>query len=309
MAKLPRKFQILFGRDGDQAHFGEFGSRRAGTPLTTKDPSVIQALSAFFTNGWLDAINAANKAPFLEDMNGLFFLLFYQICNLFQDGIPAWDPSTTYYIGSVVRKDGTNEMYSSLTNDNTNNALPNQTANGFWTYMNPQSVAAGVISDFGGSVAPFGYLLCDGSSYATASYPALFAAIGYTWGGAGANFNVPDLRGRATIGAGTGSGLTPRILGTSLGEENHTLVVAEIPPGLTVSDPGHLHSMNVTGSNGVVAVQQSGPNEGISGGGPGGGSFRVHTTVSASTGITVGGGGAPHNNMQPVAVVTKIIKT
>lgn len=41
-----------------------------------------------------------------------------------------------------------------------------------------------------------GFLYCDGSSLATADYPELHAAIGYNYGGSGANFNIPDMRGR-----------------------------------------------------------------------------------------------------------------
>ena len=57
--------------------------------------------------------------------------------------------------------------------------------------------------------APTGYLLCDGRSYSTATYPALFAAIQYAFGGAGSNFSGPDFRGRFPLGkaaSGTGSG-------------------------------------------------------------------------------------------------------
>ena len=46
------------------------------------------------------------------------------------------------------------------------------------------------------SAAPTGYVPCDGASYSkTGIYAALFAAIGYTYGGSGNNFKVPDLRG------------------------------------------------------------------------------------------------------------------
>jgi len=62
----------------------------------------------------------------------------------------------------------------------------------------------GSILAFGGTVAPSGHLLCDGSSYPTASYPALWGVIGYAFGGSGANFNVPDFRGRFLRGV-TGS--------------------------------------------------------------------------------------------------------
>jgi microcystin-dependent protein len=90
------------------------------------------------------------------------------------------------------------------------------------------SVPTGVVMDFAGATAPVGFLLCNGASYATASYPALFTVIGYTFGGSGANFNVPDLRSRVAVGAGQGSGLTNRTLGVTGGEETHTLVLAEL---------------------------------------------------------------------------------
>lgn len=71
--------------------------------------------------------------------------------------------------------------------------------------------------------APSGWLLCDGSAVSRTEYATLYAAIGDTWGaGDGSTtFNLPDLRGRAPIGAGTGSGLTARTLGDSIGVETH----------------------------------------------------------------------------------------
>lgn len=50
------------------------------------------------------------------------------------------------------------------------------------------------------ATAPAGWVLADGASYTTAAQPALFAAIGYTYGGSGANFNVPNLKGRVPVG-------------------------------------------------------------------------------------------------------------
>jgi len=46
-----------------------------------------------------------------------------------------------------------------------------------------------------GGLISAGWLECDGTSYPVAAYPSLFNEIGYAWGGAGANFNVPDFRG------------------------------------------------------------------------------------------------------------------
>jgi microcystin-dependent protein len=55
----------------------------------------------------------------------------------------------------------------------------------------------GTLLDYAGSTAPSGYLMCDGRSLSTAgTYAALFAVIGYAYGGSGASFNIPDFRGR-----------------------------------------------------------------------------------------------------------------
>jgi hypothetical protein len=60
-------------------------------------------------------------------------------------------------------------------------------------------VAPGIVLDFAGGTAPVGFLLCDGQSYSTTNYAALFAVIGYTYGGSGASFQVPDCRGRTAV--------------------------------------------------------------------------------------------------------------
>ena len=61
-------------------------------------------------------------------------------------------------------------------------------------------IPAGAMMSFAGPIAPSGWLLCYGQSVATATYSALFAVIGYTYGGAGSVFNLPDLRGRVVAG-------------------------------------------------------------------------------------------------------------
>jgi hypothetical protein len=53
----------------------------------------------------------------------------------------------------------------------------------------------GMIVMYGGTVAPAGWLLCNGGSYSTTLFPALFAVIGYSYGGSGSSFNVPSLSG------------------------------------------------------------------------------------------------------------------
>jgi microcystin-dependent protein len=63
----------------------------------------------------------------------------------------------------------------------------------------------GSLQAYAGASAPTGWLMCDGTSYSTSVYPDLFSVLGYTYGGSSGNFNVPDLRGRVPIGAGTGA--------------------------------------------------------------------------------------------------------
>lgn len=71
-------------------------------------------------------------------------------------------------------------------------------------FLSLQSIIPpGTIFPYAGAAAPAGWVLCNGGSYATSAQPALFAAIGYTYGGSGANFNVPDTRGIFLRGAGT----------------------------------------------------------------------------------------------------------
>ena len=60
-------------------------------------------------------------------------------------------------------------------------------------------VPAGCVMAFaGGGTAPAGWFICDGHEVSRTAYPALFAAIGVTYGsGDGSTtFNLPDFRGR-----------------------------------------------------------------------------------------------------------------
>lgn len=73
---------------------------------------------------------------------------------------------------------------------------------------------------------PSGYLACDGASLLRASFPALFSAIGTTYGAAdGTHFNVPDMRGEFPRGFDNGRGVdNGRVQGTPQGDglKTHT---------------------------------------------------------------------------------------
>jgi microcystin-dependent protein len=115
----------------------------------------------------------------------------------------------------------------------------------------------GLITSFAGGTAPTGWLLCDASSVSTTTYAALFTVIGYTYGGSGASFNLPDLRGRAPVGlaaasglgsTGTGtvtggSSLAAQTLGAWAGAETITLSAAESAVA------AHGHTVNATATH------------------------------------------------------------
>lgn len=167
-------------------------------------------------------------------------------------------------------------------------------------------VPSGAMVDYAGSSAPTGWLLCFGQSLLRTDYAALFTAIGTTYGTAdGTHFNVPDKRGRVSVPAdnmgGSDAGVLSisNTLGTTGGEENHTLSSAEMPSHTHTQDAHHHATALQTGNfnsyaGGLLATGYLPPNTG-------------NTTDATATNQNTGGGGV-HNNMQPYIVVNVIIK-
>jgi hypothetical protein len=91
----------------------------------------------------------------------------------------------------------------------------------------------------------------DGSQYSKTTYPDLFAVYGYTFGGSGDNFAVPDLRGLGLRGDGTHSTVTKA-------DGNY---VSGPTAGTTQNDQiqGHHHAMNHGNTaGGSVSLQYGG---------------------------------------------------
>jgi microcystin-dependent protein len=78
-------------------------------------------------------------------------------------------------------------------------------------------VPAGSIIFIARNSVPAGYLPCNGATnLSTTNYDTLFAAIGYTFGGSGLLFGVPDLRGEFVRGWDNGRGVDDlRVFGSS----------------------------------------------------------------------------------------------
>lgn len=192
----------------------------------------------------------------------------------------------------------------------------------------------GEVRAFAGTVAPSGWFLCDGSSKSSTTYPALFSAIGTTYGGSGGNFNLPDLRGRAIAGkdnmggsaagrlTASESGITGTTLGSSGGVETHKLTSAQ--SGIvahthvnTLSDPTHSHTVRGASSSAQFGLDYIGSD------GTGGAKAATSRSSSAdylygvatSTGVTITNASvanqdaaSKHQNTQPTIVLNYIIK-
>lgn len=145
-------------------------------------------------------------------------------------------------------------------------------------------VSTGSVVMFASITPPEGWLSCNGAAISRATYSALFAIIGTSYGvGDGSTtFNVPDFRGRGPLGSGTGTGLTARSLGAVGGAETHILDATGMP--------AHTHSVGISGA----ATSSDG------------GGTRMYNGGSINTGSA--GGGLAHNNMQPWLGVNFIIK-
>lgn len=180
----------------------------------------------------------------------------------------------------------------------------------------------GEIRDYAGATAPAGWAFIDGSCQLRATFPALFSLVGTTYDPTGstcdvAHFALPDGRGRMLAGQdnmGT-NGAANRITnaassctgttigGAGCGLQTHTLTLAEAPTGqITMTDPGHTH--NLTVSDNTVSSNPAQQKY------AGGGTVLSTVTGSATTGITLTdhAGGLAHPILNPIQIVTKIIK-
>jgi hypothetical protein len=122
MAKITRKAQSIFAYNSGVATnvVAQFGSLKAAAITYSQDPDTIQGLTAW-QGGLADAV-ISNYSPAIQDLNSLFFLLSRQIAYALQAGIPEWDATTPYYIGSLV-SDGVGGIYMSISDTNVNQAV------------------------------------------------------------------------------------------------------------------------------------------------------------------------------------------
>ncbi|WDY55826.1 phage tail protein [Pseudomonas sp. PSKL.D1] len=103
----------------------------------------------------------------------------------------------------------------------------------------------GEIKMFAGNFPPRGWAFCQGQIMSIASNNALFALLGTQYGGDGqTTFALPDLRGRAPIGFGTGPGLPNIVQGQAAGANTVTLLSTNAP-GQQVTIPVQTISVSI----------------------------------------------------------------
>ena len=146
----------------------------------------------------------------------------------------------------------------------------------------------GAMLPYGNTTPPENWLICDGSEVSRTTYAELFNVIGTSYGsGDGSTtFNLPDKRGRGSVGLDENDN-DFNVIGKKIGEKTHTLTLQEMP--------SHNH--------GIIRPRWStdvGANAFYGSNGTGLG--------SQYDGNGYQGGSQPHNNIQPSEVDCWIIK-
>ena len=163
----------------------------------------------------------------------------------------------------------------------------------------------GAIFEWPTATIPDRWLLCNGQSLLRATYPALFAILGTSYGSVdGTHFNVPDMRGRSPMMPGSG---VVNALAQQAGADAVALAITNMPAhDHDFADGGHNHAQQIgalpqytpTGSSGRTAAGVLATNSLI----------RVVTDTNGSN-LTFHsqGSGTPHANLHPVLGLNFII--
>ena len=112
-----------------------------------------------------------------------------------------------------------------------------------------EGTPAGAVIYHAANTPPTGFIKANGASLSTTTYADLFAAIGYTFGGSGSSFNVPDLRGEFMRGWDDSRGIdSGRSFGSSQGSN-----AGSVTANTTVATDGRLLGANWWRNTGRVS--------------------------------------------------------
>ena len=146
---------------------------------------------------------------------------------------------------------------------------------------------------------PTGWAFCNGQIMPISQNTALFALLGTTYGGDGkSTFALPDMQSNVPMQPGQGQGLSLRDLGEMSGVESITLLVSEIPLHTHNAQVSLVDATSNQAQGNVIGKSRWDDGQGTTGQIS---TFSAQpvTTQLAPTALAIGGGGLPHNNMQP----------
>lgn len=160
----------------------------------------------------------------------------------------TWDDTQPFPFGGDFLRSGILPMTGNLNvgGQAVTNASGVNNANGV-----PITLPVGAIQMYGGATAPSGWLLCDGANHHTNTYPQLYEVIGYTFGGSGTNFILPDMRGVFPKGAGT----TARAAGKDASGAYYTATLGAYGLDRFQAHAHNMFSDKTAGTNDNVVMQ------------------------------------------------------
>jgi microcystin-dependent protein len=169
---------------------------------------------------------------------------------------------------------------------------------------------AGSIKMWASATPPSNWVLCNGQSLSTDLYPALFSRIGYTYGGSGSFFNVPNLINKFPVGAGglysannQGGNKDSTVVAHTHSVSAFSSFTGNVLPNHShsftayVSDPGHSHTtVQMIGDNNVDGVDSVTTRSGDH-------HNQTRNTGTSTTGISVSGVVGSSNSGVPSGTV------
>jgi microcystin-dependent protein len=159
----------------------------------------------------------------------------------------------------------------------------------------PSEVPVGGIVMYGGTVAPSGWLLCDGAAVSRQTYNDLWLVIGETYGAGngGTTFQVPDFRQRFALGlavSGTGSILGLAGVGGAI-DHTHTGPSHTHPIASHVHTvPAHTHNLPAVGWGKVGPTNPDTSETMLVGSGAGINNYQATGNTSVASAVTDTGG-------------------
>jgi microcystin-dependent protein len=139
------------------------------------------------------------------------------------------------------------------------------------------------------SFAPKGWAMCNGQLLPINQNQALFSLLGTTYGGDGRQtFALPNLQARIPMHMGNG-----HVLGEQSGEQNHTLIINEIPAHNHTASCSPALGAKDSAVNNVWAQDNNGNLPYAS----------APDSSMAPNALSTVGGGQPHNNLAPFLTV------